>query len=151
MPGHSLNKPVVTSSTSILRDINGTPLITIDSTEYSVIQPDGTISVQKNYTSIVLVDGTTWNPRDAYREKDPVTLAVCTFCRRGAAGWFRQEAPTHGLLSSANAERCATCGETCCPRHRERCADGEPRCRPCARRFRRRRFLTAIFFEEASA
>ena len=146
-PGDLQNKPVVTSYRTILEDLDGQPLITIDSTEYSVLQPDGTVSVQSNRTLIVLVDGTTWNPAMAARQKDPVLLAICATCRRGVRGWLHAEAPTHGILAASNATpRCYDCGETCCPRHRRRCRDGQFRCPACARRAHRRLFLRSVFF-----
>jgi hypothetical protein len=150
MPGNLQNKPVVTSFRTILQDLDGQPLITIDSTEYSVLQPDGTVSVQSNRTLIVLVDGTTWNPAMAAREKDPVLLAVCATCRRGVHDWFHEEPPTHGLLAASNATpRCYDCGEICCPRHRKRCRDGEFRCRACARRAWWWLFLYYVFFAKS--
>jgi hypothetical protein len=148
MPGNLQGKPVITSFRTILQDVDGQPLITIDSNEYSVMQPDGTVSVQTNRTSIVLVDGTTWSPAMAHRQNDPVMLAVCATCRRGVNEWFHHELPTHGLLAGSNAERCCECGETCCPRHRRRCSDDQVRCLVCARRFRRWAFVRSILFEQ---
>jgi hypothetical protein len=128
MPTNPQNKPVTTSYTVILQDIDGQPLITVDSKEFSIILPDGTVSVQKNNTWLVLVDGTTWNPAMAARANDPIVPNVCRTCRRA----LRREKPTHGL--HVNSAVCVECGETCCPRHRRNGTDGQPRCLACTRR-----------------
>lgn len=143
-------KPVVTSVRTNLVDLDGRAIVTFDLSEYSILQPDGTVSVQKNSTLMVLADGTTWNPAMAMRANDPVLLAVCPTCRRGVHGWFHSEPPTHGILAAANATpRCYDCGETCCPHHRRLCRDNHSRCVACARRAAWRLFWRDVFFTQS--
>jgi hypothetical protein len=143
-----LHQPITSSIESILLGLDLQRIITVSSKEYSITDPSGAISVQKIYTSIVLVDGTTWNPLHALRNNDPVLLAVCATCRRGVRYWFHEEPPTHGLLAAPNAAHCCECGETTCPRHRKLCTDGQVRCLRCARRYQRWAWLRALLWKE---
>jgi hypothetical protein len=131
-------QPVTSSLNSLLVGVDLQPIISVGNEEYSVTNPDGSISIQKKYTSIVLVDDTTWNLLQALRANDPILLAVCRTCRRGVTARKHYEPPTHGLLQAANARRCeGDCAETCCPRHSRLCSDGKVRCLVCARRYNR--------------
>lgn len=147
MPTHP-TKPVTTSYKNVLLGDDGQPLITIDVNEFSIVQPDGSILVQKNNTSIVLADQTTWSPL-VYRDRPPIDLGICLQCRRGMQGWFHSESPTHGICNMQNMQRCAgECAELLCPRHRRLCADGNFRCIRCAARFRWGSLLSSLFFRQ---
>lgn len=153
MSTNPLMQPVTSSFNSLLIGVDLQEIITVGSEEYSVTNPDGSISIQKKYTSIVLVDDTTWSPQQGLRANDPVLLAVCRTCRRGITDKKHHELSTHGLLQAANARRCeGDCAETCCPRHRQLCSDGKVRCLACARRYKRwawaHDLLRALFWEE---
>lgn len=138
--------PITTQVQNETRDVDGTVLITTTNGEISVVQPDGSLQIQRGYQAIVLVDDTIWNPSIAARAENPIDLAVCRTCRRGTRASGREEAPTHGLMAAQNAQRCPDCGELCCPKHQKRGYDNVIRCWGCDRRLGILDWLYDTFF-----
>lgn len=111
---------------TVVTDENGQPILEITAGEYMI--PDGNgMTILKNGQSILLMDGTEWNPAMAIQQG--VKLACCELCRHPPFRFPFRERPRHGLVSKW--KRCVRCGRAICPRHRHRTSDGSWRCSHC--------------------
>ena len=129
---------------TIIHDEVGNPILIIGMWEFTVVEPDGTVSEHKHGDSIQLVDGLAWNP-SMMAGANPILLTTCPTCRNPPVSLFKHERSNHGLLSVRNARVCADCGTVTCPRHR-RLIGGHWRCLRCARWYRLKRLIRPIFF-----
>ena len=138
----SITPPSVVIET-ILRDIDGSPILELRYGEYIVRLPDGTQQMRKTGESILLSCGTMWNPGMMAR----VPVGVCDACRHPEFRGLRREAPRHGTVTLQRARMCASCGRLCCPRHFRR-LDGHLLCLKCASGFwpTLKRFLAFLLF-----
>lgn len=136
--------PAANKVTTILRDEFMNEVLRIDYDEYTLIDATGATSSYKIGTSIMLMDGTFWNP--SLREQP---LVLCRSCRNPPRPWFGTPEPVrHGLLLAANAVRCADCGAIVCPLHRRSGRDGAWFCVHCRPGGILRGLVDALFFEE---
>ena len=139
------NMPVVNHFVSTaIHDLYGVLVLLITLRDFTVFEPDGTVSQYKHNDSVQLVDGLEWSP-GIMVGGEPILLTVCPTCRNPPVSFFRYERATHGLLSVRNARVCVNCGIVTCPRHR-RLIGGRWRCLSCARWYRVKRVVRPIFF-----
>jgi len=131
---------------TIIRDVDGTPILEIGYSDYMVTNPDGSMARQEVAESIMLVDGTVWNA-GMMSSTPPVLLGCCQDCRHPPFRGLHRERPTHGLVSLKRARHCRDCGKLACPRHITKVTGTNAwRCRTCAKKHRRRGFIRSIFF-----
>lgn len=118
-------------------DIKGRVILEVTSRQFTVMEPNGTVSVHEQGDWIQLVDGLMWNPA-LLAQANPVLLTVCEACRRWPGS-------SHGCMSLMTCRVCIDCGAGTCARHR-RLIGGHWRCLSCARLYRLKRFIRALFF-----
>ena len=118
-------------------DVRGRPILTITSRQFTVMEPNGTVSVHEEDEWIQLVDHVMWSP-SLLAGPHPVLLAVCEACRKPPVS-------SHGCLSVRNCRVCVDCGTGTCARHRK-LIDGHWRCLTCTRGYRIKNFLRSLFF-----
>ena len=139
------NMPAVNRSVqTVMHDENGNPILIIGMREFTVIEPDGTVSEHKIGDSILLQDGLAWNPSLA-TGADPVLLTACSICRNPPVAFFRRHRSGNHLLAVRNSRTCVDCGAVVCSAHR-RLSGGHWRCLKCARWYRFKRLIRPIFF-----
>jgi len=131
---------------NIIRDVNGNIIVQIDSSEYAVMNPDGTILQKHNYEHLQLTNGFMWNP-NMLRANPPKYIAVCDFCRNPPVSIFNPQVKSHGIILYEHGKFCV-CGQFCCPRHITYSQDGGWRCPNCHRSHGVKDFVTSIFFKE---
>ena len=147
MPQFNLpSGPVEKQTITRIRDVHGTVVLEIGSTESTLFDNNG-VQVIKTNDHICLVDGSNWSPVQLLM-KPPVHVGVCELCRHRPYSFPFRANPTHGLVRLSRAKTCSQCGTLCCPSHQGLCADGKVRCVRCARRFRRRQLLVGLFFSQ---
>jgi hypothetical protein len=130
---------------AVIHDAHGRPVLVIGTREFTIIEPDGTISEYQESDSIQLVDGLAWSPA-MMSQANPILLTSCAACRNPPVSLFLGRAhPTHGLLAVRNARVCVECGTVCCPQHR-RLSGEHWRCIPCWRKHGLKGILRPLFF-----
>ena len=128
-------------TTTILRGLDGQPILEMGLEELILHQPDGTITFLRKSDNIQLVDGTQWNP-GFLTTNPPVFVGVCQQCRTYSVVGLHVRKPTHGITSLARAKLCHNCGTLCCPNHNFLSIfDHHCRCIPCYRKH----LITEIF------
>ena len=118
-------------------DTKGRPILALTARQFTVMNPDGTITVYDIGDWIQLMDGLMWNPA-LLAQANPVLLTVCEACRKPPTS-------AHGCLSVRNCRVCIDCGRGTCARHRK-LVGGHWRCLSCARMYRFKRFIQSLFF-----
>lgn len=146
MANHQSQNPSTNqSTTTVIWDANGQPVIAIGLNEYIVSQPDGSMESRRLSHNIILVDGTAWNP-GMLTSNPPIYIGICEQCRTFSVSGLRVRRPSHGLTTLARAKICAGCGTLCCPHHRKLGSDNKWRCLSCSKRHAAGWLLKRIFF-----
>ena len=129
--------------TTFLVATDGTVIGQVPASERMTQSPSGPITVDKQHSSVLLMDGTFWHP--GMRN---VRLGVCQLCREPPYTFPFRKKPQHGLVSLApgGGVNCAGCGMILCPAHARRGADSRSRCPSCARGGAFRRFFEWLFW-----
>jgi len=145
-PQRPIIAPPASYTQTIIRDVDGTPILEIGYSDYMVTNPDGSLTQHKVAENLMLVDGTIWNA-GMMASKPPVLLGCCDDCRHPPLRGMRRDAPTHGLVSLKRARHCRDCGKLACPRHITRVAATNAwRCLSCAKKHRLGSWLRSVFF-----
>jgi len=145
-PQRPIIAPPASYTQTIIRDVDGTPILEIGYSDYMVANPDGSLTQQKVAENIMLADGTVWNP-SMMQSTAPVLLGCCHDCRHPPLRGFCRDVPTHGLVTLKRARHCKDCGRLACPRHITKVPGTNAwRCLSCAKKYRRRSFIRSIFF-----
>lgn len=132
-----------------LRDVNGVEDPLAGYRESVVVDPDGLSRVVKDAEFQELEDGRVLTASMLGHGK--IELMVCNLCRYPAPPpwWARRrepDRPSSGILARESGALCEGCSRFVCKLHSVVVADGSVRCLPCARRFRWRAFIHALFF-----
>jgi ribosomal protein L37AE/L43A len=142
VPNTNRHKQIIT----VLRDLDGSPILQVGFYEYDVKVPNGPAVHRRIGENMRLVCGLMWNPAMMLSPK-PILVGICEQCRRPRFSLFFRKAPTHGIVSMDQAKHCTDCGTTCCPAHRKLSSDNKWRCLKCEALFKQRHFVKNIFFE----
>jgi hypothetical protein len=143
------NNNRVTQGLTVLRDLDGSPILQVGFYEYNVTIPNGPKLLRRINENIRLVCGLEWNPSMMLAPK-PLLVCVCQQCRQPRFSLFFRKAPTHGIVSLEQAKHCVDCGTNCCPSHRKLASDNKWRCIECNKKFKRKNLFRSIFFETES-
>jgi hypothetical protein len=130
---------------TLIRDRDRREVLRIGMREYTVIEPDGSMTTRKVSEYITTMDGIAWSPLMLLKDP-PLTIAICHVCRNPRPSWFRRVRPSHGLVTTPNTVYCVDCANVVCGLHRQLGSDGCWRCPPCAKRFKRRTRIQRVLF-----
>ncbi len=137
---------MVDTRVTTVRDGYGQVIVEVGYTDTRYLGINGSIESRRNTDTLTTSCGAVWSPVQLLA-KPPRFIGICDQCRDPPFRAWGMERATHGIVLMSNAKLC-TCGTLCCPRHRSMCADGKWRCMACAKRFRRRGWLTWLFWKK---
>ncbi|MEK6677163.1 MAG: hypothetical protein AABZ47_16105 [Planctomycetota bacterium] len=132
---------------SVIRGVHGEIILSIDSRDVTIFEPDGGITKRRLNENIQLVCGAVYNPVMSAGHDPAMLVSVCQRCRAPKTSLLNSRIPSHGLCSTEAGAHCHGCGEFLCPGHTVRCRDHRSRCLPCYRRSRLRSVLRQIFLK----
>ena len=138
--------PPNTQTRTTLHDLHGNVILEVGYEEYMIVNPDGSITQQRNHENIQTVDGSCWNA-SFLAAKPPLLLGCCQDCRAPRFLGLSRHEPSHGIVILRRAKLCASCGRLCCPSHIRRCpGDRLRRRRPCALKYRLTTMLKSLVY-----